>query len=407
MKRIERLTFYIRKIFIFPTLKKELLSHSSTAMLATLRRALNYIGVVLGIVGPVHAAGPTLYLPVQVYCYSFDAAPELNCTMTRQEIEGLADEVNGIWKQAGIEWNILSVNHRSVDKQTFPALTGSEDRHEMKQRFFAASSGNLNDKHIWNIAIIREFTLPAGGIYFPGSHTVYFAERTPRGKTLPVVLAHELGHSFGLAHSENAYNLMGVGKPDVKKTLTEDQISAVRTQAAEGPADLNDMSGLDGKTGRRKDRNVKKQGQIGSGPGSESAKRRQRMLKRLKSFDHDGDGIIHLTDAPTQARAVFQRIDKNQDGKIDESELAEFEQGPSRGGRGSSTGADPTQRRQRMVKRFKSFDHDGDGVIYQEDAPAQARSIFQRIDKNQDGKIDESELTEFEQGPNRRNNSAP
>jgi Ca2+-binding EF-hand superfamily protein len=325
--------------------------------------------------------------------------------MIREGIEALMDEVNGVWKQAGIQWNLLSVNHRTIDKKTFPALTGSEDRQEMKQRFFAVSANDLVDKRTWKIAIIREFALPAGGIYFPRTHTVYFCERTPRGKTMPVVLAHELGHSLSLPHSDNAYNLMGVGKPEAEKTLTKDQISKARAQAAGGPANRADMGGLNGGTTRGQNRNSQMRGQKGG--GTDSAQRRQRMINRLKSFDDDGDGVILIEDAPAQARAILQRIDKNQDGKIDESELAEFEQGPGRGGRGSSTGTDSAQRRQKMVNRLKSFDDDGDGVILIEDAPAQARAILQRIDKNQDGKIDESELAEFEQGSNRRNNSAP
>jgi hypothetical protein len=90
---------------------------------------------------------------------------------------------------------------------------------------------------------------------------------------------------------------VGVDKPKYRRNLTEEQIATARVQAMKGPADLADLLGSD---------------------------RRTRIANRLRKFDHDSDGVIQKEDIPSRGRLAFDRVDRNQDGRIDAAEMDEF-----------------------------------------------------------------------------------
>ncbi len=260
-----------------------------------------------------------LTLPVQVYCYSFEAAPELDCTLTRAEMEQMFAGANRIWSQAGIQWTMVSFTDKTVDAGLFPALSGTEERSEIRERLLAMSPRVEAGRGLWALVVVHASPVPAGGFYFAKTHTVYFSETTHRGKTTPVVLAHELGHSLGLPHSEEESNLMFPGKPSVRKLLTAAEISRVRAQARRGPASLDEM-------GPRAKVPPAKRPARGRAMGDRTQMRHD-IAERLRSFDSDLDGVIHLNDVPSKGRQAFRRIDVNHDDMIDSSELERFEQG--------------------------------------------------------------------------------
>lgn len=271
-----------------------------------------------------------LELNVQVYRYSFAAAPGLSSTLSQSDIEALLNEVNRIWVGMNIRWNLLPVVDRKVGEKDFPQLAGNEERVEIKKRLLAVSPSSDVKGRIWKVVIIREFPVPAGGLYLPETKTVYFAEMTRGGKTSPVILAHELGHSLGLPHDYQASNLMhrAAGARNNTQayatTLTPDQIATARAQAQKGPT-----GGVYGATGDSDEGLGTPQGNSGNSVSNQvrrgsNTDRQRRMAERFRTFDRDGDGVVRLEDVPEAARAVFHRIDTNRDGSLDEKELNNF-----------------------------------------------------------------------------------
>ena len=50
-----------------------------------------------------------LLLPVRVHLLTSGTTPELNSTLTGDEIRQVFVEVNAVWQQAGIRWDVESV----------------------------------------------------------------------------------------------------------------------------------------------------------------------------------------------------------------------------------------------------------------------------------------------------------
>ena len=282
-------------------------------VLLGIRRILALSGFIFWPFNFTHATPQILFLPVKIYCYSFTTAPELNCTLGQSEIKALMDKVNHIWKQAGIQWTIESIVTRTASSHDFPPLMGDESRFEIRERLVSISPKEESRPRLWKIAIIGRYPGRAGGVNIRETHTTYFVERTPRGtKGYPMVLAHELGHSLGLQHTNLPGNLMQVGKPTDMPYLTKEQIEVARVQATKGPASLADLPNW-----------VPHPSIEMIGPPS-PVQRRQRIARDFRRFDIDDDGIIREEDIPYQAFPVFDRMDRNQDGKIDAVEMNRF-----------------------------------------------------------------------------------
>ena len=134
-----------------------------------------------------------------------------------------------------------------------------------------------------------------------------------------MVLAHELGHSLGLQHTNLPGNLMQVGRPMDMPYLTKEQIDIARIQAMKGPASLTDLPDP-----------VSIQRNWVPHPGIEMVGppslvlRRQRIARDFRHFDIDDDGIIKKEDIPYRTLPVFEEMDRNQDDEIDTVEINRF-----------------------------------------------------------------------------------
>jgi hypothetical protein len=191
-----------------------------------------------------------LNLKIDFYCYTFASEPTLDCTLNENQVKEILSEVNLIWAQANIQWELASFNTKEISAQDF-SLAQNETATQIKSKLFKISPENTNQAKIWNVAIIQNFPSPvnSAGLYLPGGHTIYFAQTKKSNTSFievkPYVLAHELGHSLSLGHvdaEESVDNLMGPGAINAEiPNLTQEQIQIIRKQALEGPADPDQM----------------------------------------------------------------------------------------------------------------------------------------------------------------------
>ena len=202
-----------------------------------------------------------LVLPVRVHLLTSATVPELNSTLTEAEIRRVFAEANGVWRQAGIHWEVESVLREAAqNEEAFPAAreTGRSGRGRFRSILLQVCPQDQWLAGAWNVCVIREFPVPAGGVFFPERRQVLWSELDPRGETHATILAHELGHSLCLAHdADSPNNLMrggpaqGQGRgaaggaargaaprtprdPSTASELTTAQIAIARRQAATG-----------------------------------------------------------------------------------------------------------------------------------------------------------------------------
>jgi hypothetical protein len=185
----------------------------------------------------------TLVLPLRVHLLQSPASPHLTTTRREQDITTLLSVANAIWQAAQIQWVVSDVTHETAPAPAiFDSLVAGTAPATRDRLLTIAPRDSLLDPG-WNLFLIREFGQIAGGAYQAGWQGVVLAERG-MGVDLPAsgrggaTLAHELGHSLGLAHvpCDSTRNIMALGcwAPSARSSLTSSQIVAARSQAATG-----------------------------------------------------------------------------------------------------------------------------------------------------------------------------
>lgn len=171
-------------------------------------------------------------LPVRVHLLRAVATSELNCRLKDADVRRVLGKVNGIWKQAGVQFyaeSILSENAAGVE--LYDAL--GENRtleHLLVTRPRASRSDQLF--HLYYVG-----QMGPNGVCFNESFQLIFVKDSasldpvPGGidEPLPRVSAHEIGHALGLPHRQARTNLMASGTTGT--SLNEAEIGKVRETA--------------------------------------------------------------------------------------------------------------------------------------------------------------------------------
>ena len=128
--------------------------------------------------------------------------------------------------------------------------------------------------------------------------------------------------------------------------------------------------------------------QSGGGRGRENGQRGPRtgdgprqpwIVVHADEIDLNKDKIISRDEMVGESEKAFDGYDKNSDQQLSEDELN------ARGGSRSAMGGF-------LRGHAKEIDRDGDGILTRDEAVNNARRMFGKMDRNEDGNIDESEL---------------
>lgn len=182
-----------------------------------------------------------LQLPVRVFLYSFEGGPAYNATMSLDDVANQFAGVNEIWAQAGVEWQVSSVEEILIPSSALPNVDALNTNVLLREALRDISPAPANET-IWTAVFIRTMPISAAGLYVTPTNTGYVSELIPSGEAaLPGILAHELGHSLmASGHvTGDATNLMQAGGEGADQSnllyLSDEQIAEARQQALLGP----------------------------------------------------------------------------------------------------------------------------------------------------------------------------
>lgn len=113
--------------------------------------------------------------------------------------------------------------------------------------------------------------------------------------------------------------------------------------------------------------------------------RGQHMMERA---DKNKDGKIQENEAPKWLADKFGELDENGDGELEEKELAQLRKHMKRR---QGEGMDRPHG-ERGARMFEKRDANGDGMLQKEELPERMQDRFEKLDKNADGSISKEEL---------------
>ncbi|OYW89592.1 MAG: hypothetical protein B7Z23_11545 [Pseudomonadales bacterium 32-61-5] len=180
---------------------------------------------------PLHSRElfPLIHLRVRVHLMQSITNPRLQTTLTENEARALFDEVNDIWAQAGIRFELEAID-------SLQALDLAPKRWFIKDRDWVKKA--IPTDQFSPTAIDMCFVKDMGPNGFFYGEPVVVCEnpefhKVSGGAANPVarVTAHELGHVLFLQHRQERTNLMASGKNGI--SLNAQEIKDARKRALE------------------------------------------------------------------------------------------------------------------------------------------------------------------------------
>lgn len=194
-------------------------------------RFLSCLSLLMLWLPPVHGHEPLSRIILRVHVHLMRSAsnPRLQARLNEKAVHSMFEEVNAIWSQAGIHFELEGID-------TLQALDVTPKRWYIKDRNWvkaAIPTDRFNPGAI-DVCFVKEMG-PNG--FFYGEPVVVCENpefhKVKGGAVNPVarVTAHELGHVLFLQHRQDLTNLMASGKNGV--SLNPQEIKAARKRALE------------------------------------------------------------------------------------------------------------------------------------------------------------------------------
>jgi hypothetical protein len=172
---------------------------------------------------------PLITLRIRVHLMKSVANPRLQTTLTEMDVKGIVQEVNAIWSQAAIRFEVEGIDSMN-------ALEVPEKRWYIKDRDWVKSAIPTDKFSPTAIDICFVKDMGPNGFFY-GEPVVVCENpeyhKVPGGAENPVarVTAHELGHVLFLQHRQERTNLMASGRNGF--SLNEQEIKDARKRALE------------------------------------------------------------------------------------------------------------------------------------------------------------------------------
>ena len=155
-----------------------------------------------------------------------DADPPLSSARTTERLTEIAREMNGIWAQADITFDPVTVEAIDVPIDTLRPLATSLDSDPFfagaGTRFDVPNPGVVNGFYVRRAGQVNGFAPTGSRVFFVVDEPTVHDER---------VSSHEVGHIFGLHHTlEDAGRLMFSGTNGMALSEQEQEVARYAAQ---------------------------------------------------------------------------------------------------------------------------------------------------------------------------------